>query len=236
MKFTKEDAVKDLAAKFKNGKDKDLDLTRTINEVVDNLLEVYGDNEDLELKDFVAKAEKLVSTSAGLARKVAKDAVKTKDDEIAELKKKIPQNDDDNDDDDDDDDEPKGKKKSKYVTELEKRLKALEDREEESKKSKKIEELRKQLFDKIKEGGVDDEDWINDTLADIAIAEDMDVDDKADHFVKRYNKYHSDTEADITPKRGGGGEGEKKNPVLDDVRAKIIADRKARGLSVNSGQ
>lgn len=241
MKFTKEDAIKDLEAKFKDKKSKykDLDLTRTIKEVVENTLDLIGDNEELELSDFIAKVEKSIASAAGLSLHETKKAVADKDKEIKSLKDKLngssdSDDDDDDDDTDDDDDNADTKgKKSKYVKDLEKRLKALEEKDAADKKSKKIADVRKDLFDKIKELGVDDEDWINDTLADVTITEDMDVDDKADHFVKRYNKYCSNHDADVTPRRGGGHEGEKTNPVLDDVKASIKRNREAKGLAVN---
>lgn len=222
MKFTKEEAIKDLKAKFKNGKDKDLDLARTIEEVVDNTLALIGDNEELELSAFVSNVEKSISSGVGLARHVASNAVTSKDEEIERLKKQIkvePHNDDDDTDD----------KSSKYVKELEKRLKALEDKEAEDKKSQKVAQLRKDLFEAIKKGGVADEEWINDTLADVSITEDLDVNEKADHFVKRYNKYHSETPPNVSPRSGGGSGVDKTNPVLEDVKAKIKANRAARG-------
>ena len=67
MKFTKDEAVQSMTAKFAD-KAKGIDLARTIEEAVSNGMEMVGENSEMELDAFVAIVEKNVSSALGLAR------------------------------------------------------------------------------------------------------------------------------------------------------------------------
>lgn len=214
MKFTKEDAVKNLAAKFLE-KDKDIDLSRTINEQVENMLALVGDDESLELDKFVSVAEKAIKTSIGLARFETSSAVKKKDVEIDDLKKKITAT------------EPKPPVEPNKTNQDNPELKAILERLQtlESERSAeitkgKISEKRKSLIEKIKADGVKNTDWISDMVNNASVTEEMDVDAESKKYVEMYNKYFANTPIDIAPKSPNKDSDLSKNPVLEMVRQK----------------
>lgn len=214
MKFTKEDAVKNLAAKFLE-KDKDIDLSRTINEQVENMLALVGDDESLELDKFVSVAEKAIKTSIGLARFETSSAVKKKDVEIDDLKKKITTT------------EPKPPVEPNKTNQDNPELKAILERLQtlESERSAeitkgKISEKRKSLIEKIKADGVKNTDWISDMVNNASVTEEMDVDAESKKYVEMYNKYFANTPIDIAPKSPNKDSDLSKNPVLEMVRQK----------------
>ena len=88
MKFTAKQAVEALTAMI-DAKDKDLDLSRTITENVENGFKMVGDNETMELADFTKLVYPFVATAAGLAHKNASTATKTLQERIAELEKQV---------------------------------------------------------------------------------------------------------------------------------------------------
>jgi hypothetical protein len=214
MKFTKEDAVKNLAAKFLE-KDKDIDLSRTINEQVENMLALVGDDESLELDKFVSVVEKAIKTSIGLARFETSSAVKKKDVEIDDLKKKITTT------------EPKPPVEPNKTNQDNPELKAILERLQtlESERSAeitkgKISEKRKSLIEKIKADGVKNTDWISDMVNNASVTEEMDVDAESKKYVEMYNKYFANTPIDIAPKSPNKDSDLSKNPVLEMVRQK----------------
>lgn len=213
MKFTKEDAIKELVARFK-AKDKDLDLLRTVTEHVENTIQLVSHDEELELDSFVGTVEKMLSSSVGLMRHQVSVAVQNKDAEISELKKKITAN-----------QEPPtpNHPNNPEVNALMERLKKLEDERDQNEKSRKISEKRNSLISKIKEGGVKNEEWINDTLAKVSISEDMDVEVESKSYIDMYNKYFSNSPHDVTPRKARGGV-DGKNTVLEEVKARRKAN------------
>lgn len=213
MKFTKEQAIEKIKANYE-AKGEKSNLDRTIKEQVEHLLEVLGEESEVELDDFVAKATPFVETAAGLYRKVAADAVNAYKEKHPEPSPKSEPKQTDDDDDD--------------RSELEKRLEALEAELNESKKAKKVEEVKTSLLAKMKELGINDEEWSNNLVSEISIAEDMNVEEKANSFLKLYNKSKSG-HAPATPKAAGGSGGETKG-ALDDV-AEFIKNRNAERAS-----
>lgn len=212
MKFTKEQAIEKIKANYE-AKGEKSNLDRTIKEQVEHLLEVLGEESEVELDDFLAKATPFVETAAGLYRKVAADAVNAYKEKHPEPSPKPEPKQDDDDDDE--------------KSELEKRLEALEAELNASKKAKKVEEVKTSLLAKMKELGIDDE-WSNNFVSEISISEDLNVDEKANSFLKLYNKSKS-SHAPATPKAAGGGGGENKG-ALDDV-AEFVKNRNAERAS-----
>lgn len=222
MKFTKENAVKSLEAKFKE-KAKSLDLSRTINEHVNNMLELVGDDENLELEKFVSTVEKVIATSVGLVNYEVGSTSKAKDAEIEELKKKIQQK-----------TEPiePHKQKEPENPELKailERLKTLESERSEETKKMKISEKRNALVEKIKADGVKNADWVSDIVSNVSVTEETDVEAESKKYVEMYNKYFSKTPANISPEGTHTDEGSEKNPVLDRVR-ELQKQRASNGL------
>lgn len=213
MKFTKEQAVEEITAKITD-KDKDIDLARTIDECVENGLRIVGENEEMELKDFVAFVQPFVATAAGLAHKHAVTATDTLQKKIAELEKKEPKTD------------PKADPKpneSEEMKSLRERLEALEKDKEANAKAAKIAEKRKAISAKIKELGVTDEKWIEQLLGMVAINEDTDVEQKSKDYVALYNSSHPSTS--ITPRVPGAPSADKIDLTgLDDALKQIRGD------------
>ena len=80
MKFTKEDAVKELTAKI-TPKVKEINKwERTIKENVETLCTLLGDDSEIELDDFISKAIPLFDTTAGFIRKENADLAKSLED------------------------------------------------------------------------------------------------------------------------------------------------------------
>ena len=88
MKFTEEEAIQKMKSDYAV-KEKDLDLTRTISENVKNVLAIVGNDENLELSDFIQKVNPLIETAVGLMRHETKIVAVSKQKEIDEWKSKV---------------------------------------------------------------------------------------------------------------------------------------------------
>lgn len=199
MKFTKEQAVESITAKFTD-KAKGIDLARTIDEAVSNGIEMVGENSEMELNAFVGIVEKNVSSALGLARHLKNTETQSLQEKIAELEKKVPKT------------EPKQDPKtepepSSEIKALLDRIEALEKDKADNAKATKIAEKRNAIAAKIKELGVSDEKWVNKMLDEVSITEDTDVEKKSKDYVALYNSSHSSTS--ITPKVPGAPSADK---------------------------
>lgn len=215
MKFTKEQAVESITAKFTD-KAKGIDLARTIDEAVSNGIEMVGENSEMELNAFVGIVEKNVSSALGLARHLKNTETQSLQEKIAELEKKVPKT------------EPKQDPKtepepSSEIKALLDRIEALEKDKADNAKATKIAEKRNAIAAKIKELGVSDEKWVNKMLDEVSITEDTDVEKKSKDYVALYNSSHSSTS--ITPKVPGAPSADKIDlSGLDDALKQIRGD------------
>lgn len=215
MKFTKEQAVESITAKFTD-KAKGIDLARTIDEAVSNGIEMVGENSEMELNAFVGIVEKNVSSALGLARHLKNTETQSLQEKIAELEKKVPKT------------EPKQDPKtepepSSEIKALLDRIEALEKDKADNAKATKIAEKRNAIAAKIKELGVSDEKWVNTMLDEVSITEDTDVDKKSKDYVALYHSSHSSTS--ITPKVPGAPSADKIDLTgLDDALKQIRGD------------
>lgn len=199
MKFTKEQAVESITAKFTD-KAKGIDLARTIDEAVSNGIEMVGENSEMELNAFVGIVEKNVSSALGLARHLKNTETQSLQEKIAELEKRVPKT------------EPKQDPKtepepSSEIKALLDRIEALEKDKADNAKATKIAEKRNAIAAKIKELGVSDEKWVNTMLDEVSITEDTDVEKKSKDYVALYNSSHSSTS--ITPRVPGAPSADK---------------------------
>lgn len=223
MKFTKEQAVQDLTAKFTD-KAKGIDLVRTINEAVDNCIAMVGENSEMELNDFVAHAEKFVSTSLGLARHENSKVATSLQEKIAELQKQI------------------GGQQTTTTTEVQtevtdptlkallEKVTKLEANIAKGEREQTIAEKRKQLAAKMGES-IKDKDWIDSYLAEITITEETDVEAKAKDYIAFYNKTNSGG-GRTTPIHAGGGDTTDKEVKNTLDKAKAILQQRA-GIIAN---
>lgn len=212
MKFTKEQAIEEINAKIE-AKDKDLDLSRTISESVENALRIVGENDEMELSAFVDLAMPLVNTAAGLAHKNAVTATKTLQEKIAELEKKVPKV-----------EPPKKDEPSDEMKALLERIDRLEKDKADADKAAKITAKRGEIKAAIVKAGVDDNDWVDTLLKEVSVSEDTDVEQKAKDYVSLYQKQHT-VKTSITPRAaGGGGKEEIDLSGLDSQLAQLRGD------------
>lgn len=216
MKFTKEEAHKDLVARL-TAKGEKLNLSeRTINEQLDALMPLIA-NEETELADFLDKVAPLFKTAdANVRNDVSVGIADFKKSYKPEEKKE----------------EVKGDKKDAQTEDAyAKLLKRLDDLENEAKANKAKETvngLKQSFIAKVKEKGVKDDEWLNFYLETAVIDENFDVDAKAEACLKFYNKSKAGIKPDVTPERGGGKSDDK---YLNDVIAAASASAKAdRGI------
>lgn len=216
MKFTKEEAHKDLVAKL-TAKGEKLNLSeRSINEQLDALMPLIA-NEETELADFIDKVTPLFKTADANVRNDVSVG-------IADFKKSYKPDDNKGGD--------KGDKKEPQADDAyAKLLKRIDDLENEAKVNKAKETvngLKQSFIAKVKEKGVKDDEWLNFYLETAVIDENFDVDAKAETCLKFYNKSKAGIKPDVTPERGGGKSDDK---YLNDVIAAASASAKAdRGI------
>ena len=177
MKFTKEQAIKELEAKVP-AKDKDLDLGRTISEAVDNSLELIGQESEMELSDFVEKVFKQVKTSIGLTHSENSKVANKMQGQIEDLQKRLDEKNEPPKDGDGD-----GQKIKALMDELENIKSRLEKADVEKSVSEKRSELASKMGESIK-----DKDWIDEYLKLVTVTADTDVEAKAKDYVAFYNK------------------------------------------------
>jgi ribosomal protein S15P/S13E len=178
MKFQKEDAYKELVRKMTANGEKLSLSDRSINEQLETLISVIA-NEETELSDFVEKVFPIFKTADANVRNDVSVSIKNFRETEKETKK--------------------DKTDNSGLDGLLDRVKQLETELEEGRKRQKNEAQRKNLFDILKEKGVNDEEWLNSLLNEIHISEDFDVNAKADGLLALYNKSKSQIDDQKTP-------------------------------------
>ena len=210
MKFTKEDAYKDLVAKL-TAKGEKLNLSeRSINEQLETLIALLA-NDEMELTDFLDKTMPLFKTAdANVRNDVSVGIADFKKSYKPEEKKVV--------------EEKKEEKQTDANAELLKRLSDLESKLKANEAKENATNLRNSFIAKSKDLGVKDEAWLNDYADLITYGEGFDVESKADACLKFYNKSKSTITTDVTPKTGGGKADDKR---VKDVIAAAAAMAKA---------
>lgn len=190
MKFTKEDANKELVAKM-TAKGEKLNLSqRSMNEQVEHLYTLIA-NEEMELAEFVEKVLPFVKTSDANVRNDVSQGIKDykSQNPIVEPKKepivKV---------------EPTDPNK-----ELLERLEALEKKNRENELELHNQNIKSNLSAKMKELGIKNAKWIDMLLGNIAITEDFDVDTNATKYLELYNTMQADVDPSVTPNSTQGG-------------------------------
>ena len=216
MKFTKEEARKDLVAML-TAKGEKLNLSeRTINEQLDALMPLIA-NEETELADFIDKVTPLFKTAdANVRNDVSVGIADFKKSYKPEEKKEEVKT-----------EEKKAEEDDAYAKLL-KRLNDLENESKANKAKETVNGLKQSFVAKVKEKGVKDDEWLNFYLETAVIDENFDVDAKAEACLKFYNKSKAGIKTDVTPEKGGGKSDDK---YLNDVIAAASASAKAdRGI------
>ena len=196
MKFTKEDACKELTAKIPQ-KGQTLNLSeRSINEMLDTLMPLIA-NDETELSDFVTNVLPTFRTADGNVRNDVSVGIKNyKDNNPVTPPKK--------------DDTQKLDEDDAMAKALA-RIEELEKKNAENERKAQLSSRRNEIISKMKEKGVKDKEWIDDFLNEVSIdGAEFDMDAKVDSYVRMYNKFHVVADPDATPRNAGGGKGEDK--------------------------
>ena len=209
MKFTKEEAIKELKSQLSSKVEKIDKWERTITENVETLIALVGEDSTIELSDFVSKAIPLFNTTQGMLRKENADVAKGLEQQINELKAQLEKK---------EPSKPNPKEPNDDVKALLQRLETLENESKAAKLKVKLQDVRKSLIGKLKEKGVKDNEWANLMLDNITLTEDLDIDTKADNLLKLYNKSQSNPNKVVTPNGTGSGDDNNKSE-FDDVKA-----------------
>lgn len=190
MKFTKEDANKELVARM-TAKGEKLNLSqRSMNEQVEHLYTLIA-NEEMELADFVEKVLPFVKTSDANVRNDVSQGIKDykTQNPIVEPKKEPVVN-----------IEPNNPNK-----ELLERLEALEKKNRENELKLYNQNVKSSLSAKMKELGIKNAKWIDMMLENVSITEDFDVDTNATKYLELYNTMQADVDPSVTPNSTQGG-------------------------------
>lgn len=189
MKFTKEDAIKELVAKLTaNGEKLNLS-TRSINEQIEALLPLVA-NEEMECTTFVDAVMPLVKTADANVRNDVSQGIKDYQQKNPIVTPKQ---------------EPKTTPPTDANSELLARLEALERESQEAKKALQYQNVKTNLSNKMKELGIKNDKWIEMMLGNVTITDDFDVDTKASSYVELYNSMFADVNYNVTPAGTGGG-------------------------------
>lgn len=188
MKFTKEDARKELTAQMTANKEKLSLSERSINEQLDALMPLIATDET-ELADFITQVMPLFKTANANIRNDVSAGIKEYKDQNPIQPQTPP---------------AKTDEQQPTESEWERRLKALEEENATIKREKAISDKRKQIKNALKEKGVKDNEWINSMLDLVTITEDTDVTGSTESYLALYNKQAAELPSDITPKSAGG--------------------------------
>ena len=205
MKFTKEDACKDLMSKIPT-KGETLQLSeRSINEQLETLMPLLA-NDETELADFITSVLPIFKTADANVRANVSAQVK-------EYKEKNPIQ-----------EPPKkqepSKKEDDEVAQLLERISALEKKNADNEKAKALAKRRSDVTAIMKEKGVKDGEWINDFLEAVSLdGDDFDAATRAESYVKIYNKTKSKVNKNLSPEESEGGGGDDAKRIKSKIEA-----------------
>lgn len=179
MKFTKEQAFEILRSFLTNGGKKTLRMSeKSMNAQLDTLIPLVA-NDEMELNDFVEKVKPTFTTMNSNAEKDNSDFIKQWEKDHPSPNPDPNPNPNPN---------PKPNDTDPTMKALLDRLEKLEKENNEVKAQREIADKRSELVAKMKKKGITDTEWINSFLSEVSITADIDVDAKAESFLKIYNK------------------------------------------------
>lgn len=227
MKFTKQQAFEILRSFLTNGGKKTLRMSeKSINAQLETLIPLLA-TEETELSDFVEKVKPTFSTMNSNAEKDASDFVRNWKNEHPDSNQTDPQ-----------DNEPSkkdGTSQSSATSDptfkaLLDRIDALEKENQANKEKNEVANKKKNLVAKMKEKGINDTEWINSFLNEVTISKDIDVEAKAEAFLKIYNKSvaHSGN-GTTTPHQAGNGSGNY-DPLAEAAKLAKARNEQLNGL------
>ena len=188
MKFTKEDAYKELVKQM-TAKGEALNLSsRSINEQLEKLMPLLA-NDETELSDFVNTTLPIFKTADANVRNDVSEGIKKYKEENP-IQTQTPKT------------NPNAG--NTELDEMRKRLEKMESEYKSRQEAERIAKTRNEIVEKLKAKGVKDTTWLTPFLSDITITEDFDVDAKVETYLKSYNTFKAQIDTDVTPKGAGG--------------------------------
>ena len=189
MKFTKEQAFEILRSNLTNGGKKTLRMSeKSINAQLDTLIPLVA-NDEMELNDFIEKVKPTFATMNSNAEKDNSDFIK-------QWKEQHPEQNPDH----KNQEPPKPTPENPEIKAMMDRIEALEKENNENKLKAEAAEKRTELVAKMKEKGITDAEWIDSFLGEVTIDKDIDVEAKAESFLKIYNKTKAIVDPSQTPR------------------------------------
>lgn len=191
MKFTKEDAYKELVKQM-TSRGEALNLSqRSINEQLEQLMPLLA-NDETELSDFITSTLPIFKTADANVRNDVSEGIKKYKDEnpiqpTTPKTKTI---------------QPTG---NEELEEMRKRLEKMESEYNSRIERERVENTRNQIVQKLKEKGVKDSEWAKSLVSEITISDDFDVDTKVETYLNLYNKVKAQYNPDVTPQGASGG-------------------------------
>ena len=175
MKFTKEDALKELKSKIPTNGEK-LNLSeRSIKEQIETLLPLMV-TEETEIDDFATKVLPIFRTADANVRNDVSVGIKQFKDNNPKPDNNEPPT-------------PNQDGNSDELAKLLQRITELEKKNEETEKSKKISERRSDIISKMQEKGCKNKEWIEDFLNEVNLdVDDFNVDERVEKYLKVFNK------------------------------------------------
>ena len=187
MEFTKEQAFDNHRTNTTNGGKKTLRMSeKSINAQLDTLIPLVA-NDEMELNDFIEKVKPTFATMNSHAEKDNSDFIKQwKEQHPDHTPNPNPE-------------PPKPTQENPEIKAMMDRIAALEKENNENKLKSEVAEKRRELVSKMKEKGITDTEWIDSFLGEVTINKDVDVDAKAESFLKIYNKTKAIVDPSQTP-------------------------------------
>lgn len=204
MKFTKEDARKELTAKLTPSVENISKWERTITENIETLWNLLGEENEIELADFTNKALPLFNTTAGFIRKENSDLAKSYEDKIKNLSKDPTQQPNDD---------------------VLKRLEELEAKNKLAEQKVLIEETKSKILSKMGELGIKDNSVSNKIISMISIDEKSDVDATANKCLELYNSIKANDSGHTTPQSPTTSQTDYARKTIEDAAALAKAQR-----------
>lgn len=189
MKFTKEQAFEILRSNLTNGGKKTLRMSeKSINAQLDTLIPLVA-NDEMELNDFIEKVKPTFATMNSNAEKDNSDFIKQWKEQHPDQNQNPNPN-----------QEPTNQTtENPEIKAMLDRIAALEKENNENKLKAEVAEKRTELVAKMKEKGITDTEWIDSFLGEVTINKDIDVEAKAENFLKIYNKTKAIVDPSQTP-------------------------------------
>ncbi len=209
MKFTKEDACKDLMSKIPT-KGETLQLSeRSINEQLETLMPLLA-NDETELADFITSVLPIFKTADANVRANVSAQVKEYKEKNPTIQQKSTQT-------------PPKAEEDEATKALREQLEAMQKRLDAADREKKMTDTRRDFISKVKEKGVKDADWVNTYVSELTIGDDFDIEAKVDTCVKLYNKGKAATGKGTKSPEGAGGEGDDSEKAITNTIAAAAA-------------